>query len=317
MSLGRIAQVLSSAFIAVGLAIGLSAPAVAAQSVAITPTSSEQTIQPGSQAKGTVQVLNQADTPFTFKMYAAPYSVNGEEYDPSFTPIPGATQVTAWVKLGATSNSLASYSGARVDYSITVPADAKPGGYYAVIFAETQSKVEGSGVATLKRVGTILYIRVAGAVAEAGSVASWQVGWLQQPNLLQLLRVQNTGSVFYTADIHTTVRDVFGRSKFSYAQKRKILPEKIRRIAIKWDKTPAIGLFVVSGEVGILGKTSQLPSKYVLVLSHETRVLILILAGIVIFFAVLKHILARRSKGKKNVVGEVQNTDKGGPKDEA
>ncbi len=270
--------------------------ASAAQSVAITPTSTEQVVQPGGQVKGTVQVLNQADTPFDVKLYTAPYSVTGEDYDPSFTPIPGATQASDWIKLSTSSTSLRSYSGSSIDYTVTVPANTAPGGYYGVIFAETQSKVEGSGVTTLKRVGSVIYIRVAGQVTESGRVVSWQVAWLQQPNLSQAVRIENSGGTFFTATIKTEVRDIFGRPKFSYSQKRKILPGKIRRIQIVWDKTPPIGLFVVAGQVDMLGKSNQLASKYVLVLSQDARNAILAIVIIIILFSLVKRILRRRKK---------------------
>lgn len=287
--------------------------AKAAQAITITPTSIDKVINPGEALKGQTQVLNQADSPFDYKVYAAPYSVTGEEYDPSFTPIPGATNVASWFKLKAAKTRLDAYTTSALDYTITVPANAKPGGYYAVIFAETESKVEGTGVTTQKRVGTVAYIRVAGDAVEQGGVASWSVPWFQEPNLLQTLRLENTGSVHYSATIKTTVKDVFGSTKLSYAQKRNVLPEKIRKVEIEWEKTPALGIFNVSGTVEIFGKTTPLSTKYVLVMSKEIQRGILIFGGIIILFYLSKKIYRYR-KAKKKRANSAKNEEK--PNDE-
>lgn len=270
----------------------------AAQAITITPTSIDKTINPGQTITGQTQVLNQADSPFDFKVYAAPYSVTGEEYDPSFTPIPGATDVTSWIKLKAAKTRLEPFSVSTLDYSIAVPADAKPGGYYAVIFAETESKVEGTGVTTQKRVGTVVYIKVAGDTIERGKVITWAVPWLQVPNLTQILRIENTGSAHFGATIKTSVKDLFGSTKLSYAQKRNVLPEKVRKVEIVWEKTPAFGVFKVDGSVEILGNTTQLDSKYVLVISQPIRRGILVVLGIMIV-ATLGRQLYKRRKAKR------------------
>lgn len=282
--------------------------AKAAQAITITPTSIDKVIIPGQTLKGQTQVLNQADSPFDYKVYAAPYSVTGEEYDPSFTPIPGVTNVASWFTLKTAKTRLEPYSTSALDYSITVPANTKPGGYYAVIFAETESKVEGTGVTTQKRVGTVVYIRVAGDAVEQGGVTSWIVPWFQEPNLMQTLRLENTGSVHYSATIKTNVKDLFGNTKLSYAQKRNVLPEKIRKVTIEWEKTPALGIFKVNGTVEIFGQTTPLSTKYVLVMSKEIQRGLLIVLALIILFIISKKIYRRR-KAKKLAQAELKKEE--------
>jgi hypothetical protein len=272
----------------------------AAQAITVTPTAIDVTVNPGQTVTGQTQVLNQADSPFDFKVYAAPYSVNGEEYDPSFTPIPGATNVSSWISLRAAKKRLEPFSLSTVDYRIAVPTDAKPGGYYAVLFAETESKVEGTGVTTQKRVGTVVYIKVAGEMVERGQVITWKVPWLQAPNLTQTMRIENTGSAHFAATIRTNVKDLFGATKLSYTQKRNVLPEKIRKIDIVWEKTPPLGIFKVDGSVEILGNTSKLDTKYVLVVSQPIRHGLLIATGIITLILIAR-VLYKRRKNKRAI----------------
>lgn len=286
--------------LALGVLIALFIPQAsqAAQAITVTPTSIDKVIIPGQTISGQTQVLNQADSPFDFKVYAAPYSITGEDYDPSFTPIAGAADVASWFTLKPAKTRLEPFSTSALTYTISVPADTKPGGYYAVIFAETESKAEGTGVTTQKRVGTVAYIRVAGDAIEQGSVATWSVPWFQQPNLQQLLRIENTGSVHFAATIKTTVQDVFGNTKLAYAQKRNVLPEKNRRVTIEWEKTPALGIFKVQGSVEIFGKSTPLTTKYVLVMSQEIQRGLILLIGLVVLMYVSKKTYRRRKARK-------------------
>ncbi len=283
----------------VALAVLLPANTHAAQAITITPTSIDKVIKPGETLSGSTQVLNQADTAFDFKVYSAPYSVNGEEYDPSFTPIPGATDVSKWIALKTAKTHLEPYSTSALNYTIKVPANAKPGSYFGVIFAETSSKVDGTGVVTQKRVGTVVYIQVAGNAVRQGKVITWDVPWFQEPNLTETLRLENTGSVHYPAIIHTEVKDLFGNPKFTYTQQRNVLPEKVRKVVIKWEKTPALGIFKVDGSVDILGQKQPLSTKYVLVMSKSVQQGILIVVALIILYLIIRMIWRKR-KSKRS-----------------
>lgn len=283
--------------IAIAVAAFMAGPTHAAQSITISPTSSEITINPGEQYQGAIQVINQADSPFDYKPYTLPFTVSGENYDPSFTPIPGATKSEDWVSVKAEKSHLDPYTSTNLSYTVKVPTDAKPGGYYVVVFAETESKtLATTGVITKQRVGTKLYIRVAGDVQESGRVLTWQVGNLQFPPLKQLVRIENSGGVYFPATVHTTVRDVFGAPKYEFKQRRNVLPGKIRRMDIVWDKTPAFGLFKVGGSVEYLGKTELLATQYLLVASQTIRNIAATLALGTVALLIIRWILRRRKR---------------------
>lgn len=286
--------------LAVGAALALLIPikAQAVQSITVTPTAIDKEVAAGTTIAGTTQVLNQAETAFNFNVYAAPYSVSGEDYDPSFVPIPGATNVASWIKLKAAKTRIEPYSLSDVNYQISVPAATKPGSYYGVIFAETESQVDGTGVVARKRVGTVMYIRVPGDVVQEGRVISWNVPWFQAPNLTQSIRIENTGTVHYAATIQTTIKDLFGSTKLTYKQQRNILPEKIRRVVIDWEKTPPLGIFKVSGSVTILDQVTPLPDRYVLVMSQSLRQILAVCALIIITIVAISMIRKRRRKPK-------------------
>lgn len=240
----------------------------------ISPTSVDVTVAPGGIYKGEMLVMNQGELDVAYSVYATPYSVTGEEYKPYFSPVKGATDITKWFTFDKSgSDSLKIGTQESIPYTITVPKNVGAGGYYATIFAETSDKGGAAGVVTRKRVGMIVYLRVSGDVKESGSVNAWNVAWMQQAPLRADVKVANTGSAHFKANVHVTVSDLFGSKKFSYERAPEILPQKLRDIPISWENGATYGLFKVNGTVTYLNKTEQLPTQYVFVANLPMRLL--------------------------------------------
>lgn len=277
--LAHVGILLLATFLAIG-SFGARAHATTG-GITISPTSINKEIAPGTSYKGEVIVINQGDVDVTYKVYATPYSVSGEEYKPYFAPVKGATNITDWITFASAGKTLKVGNDDHVGYTINVPKNTGAGSYYGTIFAETEDK-GSNGVITRKRVGTVVYIRVSGNATEQGNVETWSVPLVQQDPLSANLRLANTGSVHYEAKLKVTVSDIFGSKKFIYEREPKVLPQKIRRIPISWQDGATFGLFKVSGEVDYLGKTEKLPTKYVFVANTFMRILtVLILVGFI------------------------------------
>jgi uncharacterized membrane protein len=264
------AVVIALALVAGGLSLG-SAHA-ASGGLTISPTSFDQEIAPGSSKSGEMLVINQGELDLNYKVYATPYSVNGEDYKPYFQPIKGAIDISKWFKIDNTGGPLPIGQQDTIPFTITVPKGIGAGSYYATLFAETDDK-GSSGVVTRKRVGSVVYIRVAGKAIEKGSVDSWKVPILQQDPLHATLKIANTGSIHFQSDVKITVKDVFGGTKFTYERTPKIIPQKIRDIPVQWDDGAKFGLFKIGGEVKYFNTTETLPTKYVFIANTPMRLI--------------------------------------------
>ena len=250
----------------------------------ISPTSATPTVAPGSSYTGQLLVMNQGEVDIDYNVYATPYGVTGEDYQPYFTPIKGATDITKWFSFGNTGDTLKVGQQDTIPYTITVPKGTGAGGYYATIFAETSDK-GSAGVITRKRVGMIVYLRVSGNAVEKGSVDTWNVSWLQDPPFNADVKVGNEGSVYFQAKVKVTVSDLFGSPKFSYERDPEILPQKVRDIPITWQNGATFGLFKVSGEVDYLNTTQNLPTRIVFIANTPMR--LLTLAMLLAFVAIV------------------------------
>lgn len=245
----------------------------ASSGLTISPTSSDIAVAPGGTYKGEMLVINQSELDYNYSVYATPYSVTGEDYKPYFIPTKDAVDITKWVSFDKNAGDLKVGNEDRIAFTVKVPAGTVPGSYYGTVFAETTDK-GNSGVVTRKRVGMIVYLRVSGDAVEKGSVASWNVSWLQDAPLSASLRLANEGSTHYKAQIKVAVTDLFGNKKFSYERDPQVLPQKIRNVPIVWENGATFGLFKVEGEVNLLNHTEKLPTQIVFVASTPMRLLV-------------------------------------------
>jgi hypothetical protein len=261
----------------------------ASQAITMTPTTSSPVINPGGTYKNSFQVINQGQGTYAFQVYTAPYHVSGEDYTPDFSPVPNELPVNNWFSLSNSGSQIDPGQSAKINYTIAVPPKTVPGGYYAVIFAQTQFPKTANSITLNERVGEIFYIEVAGPVTQKGAILAWSSPLLQKPPLSATLRLEDTGGLYYPATIHIKVKDLFGNTKYSLLTIKEVLPQTIRRIDINWTKAPSLGLFKVTGTVSFLNRNHVLATQWVLVMSQSVRL------GFIIGFVILLIIIVLRA----------------------
>jgi hypothetical protein len=268
-----------------------------AQSITISPTSIDQSVQPGSLNTGSFEIINSGSTNYTFRVYATPYGVSGENYNPEFTPIPGAPNITSWFHFSTTTAQVGVRQVVTVNYTIHVPSGTLAKGYYAVAFAQTQPKTDTkTGVVVTDRVGEIFYLRVAGNVTQGGKLLSWQTSFLQKPPITPMVRIEDSGAYNFPSIVTIHIKNVFGRTVYTVETTKQILPQTIRRIETPWAKSPSIGLFKVSGSAQFLNHTYQLPTKYVLVMSQTVRIIVVVIIVLIVIALIYRR---SRAHGRK------------------
>lgn len=124
--------------------------------------------------------------------------------------------------------------------SITVPANASPGGYYGVVrFTATPPDLKGTGVSLSASLGALVLLKVNGTVKEGVSIAELSVnhdgktGTLFESTPLNFVeRIKNEGNTHEQPTGQVTITDMFGK-KVALVNvnplQRNILPQSIRR----------------------------------------------------------------------------------------
>jgi hypothetical protein len=286
---------LTAAFIAF---VAPSAAHAASQEITITPTSASPVIAPGATVEGSLQVINQGQTDYPYTIYSAPYRVLDEDYTPDFTQLPDSVPADKWFSFSGAGGNLKAGQTTTIHYTIHVPENIAPGGYYATVFAQTAFPEQANSITLNKRVGEIFYIKVDGTVTEKGALLNWSANFLQEPPIVATVRLANTGGVHYPATLQVDVRDIFGQSKYNLDTTKEILPQTVRKIPIPWNNTPFIGIFQITGNITMLGQTQQLPAQWVFVMSMPAKIGFVILL-IIIAAVVWLRFVARKRKSKK------------------
>ena len=263
-----------------------------ADSITLSPVSRKYSLEAGQTVEDKLTVVNDGKTAYDIAVYSRPYSVTNEAYEPDFTKTPANADAYGWVKFPKTKYRLEAGQSIEVPFSMTVPANAKPGGHYGVVFAETQpdeAAANGNAVIRKKRVGAILYATVKGDFITKGQLDSTHIPfWQPQPPLHAESRATNSGNSDFVNATEFTVKDVFGNTKFTQIKEFTLLPGTSRVMSFDWNGASWLGFYKVELKQTVLGKTS-VDSGYVLLLPRYLPVLLVVVLLIGGAYAWFRH----------------------------
>lgn len=215
-------------------------PDLYALSLNISPPSFTAAVKPGGSASGKVDVFNKGDIAVGILAYTQDWVYQGDggkEFRAAgTTPLSCAK----WIQLFPQKFEMEPNSTVSVQYSITVPQDAK-GGYYAVIFFESvptgdTADEAGMFIRFAGRLGAIVYLEVEGSTERKAAVESLSIEPPQSNKPLELkLAMKNTGNVYIGAEGVLNIMDdeglIYGTQKFGPVN---TLPGDTREYAAEW-----------------------------------------------------------------------------------
>lgn len=266
------------------------------QAISLSPATTQVSIDPGKSSSQKVEVINTGDDSFNVTFSAAPYYVTGQNYDPHFTQLPGTVDASKWITIPTDKALLNSHKVLTENYTIKVPANTAPGGYYAVIFAETsQSNITSGGVVPHNRVGNIVYITVNGDVKTSGYVKGSSLpGFTFSPTVPLDIQVANDGGVHFQTTASFSVTDITGKEVYNAHFDRLILPSTVRNITTTWTAQMPVGIYTVHRQATVADKLTKLPDQTIVVINPWFLIgIILVVLAIVMFFVL-------RSKQRKS-----------------
>lgn len=267
--LGLIFVAVAALFIALSHAqVSYAADEADTTQITMSPTSTRLELTPGSSQTGKFTVVNSGKKAYTFKVYAAPYSIADSAYSqPDFTHPSDRTRISSWISFEKDSYLLGAGETLTVPFTVNAPNDVPNGGQYGVIFAETEGEIDtrsGNAVVSKKRVGMVLYAQLPGTTRSSGNVEAFTTSWLQmaQPPVFRHT-VENNGNTHFDATVKYVVEDLNGKEVAKNEITSVVLPETSREIELTWNNAPPIGLYNVSRTVSFL-ETTQTTKQLVL-----------------------------------------------------
>ena len=274
----------------------------------ISPVSNRVSLSKGGEYDYSFTVSNIGSEDFSYHVYAAPYSITGEDYSVSFSTETNRTQVARWIqfydeegKLGDTARfKIKAGESQSVSYRIKVPDSIPDGGQYACIFAEsdeTEGSVSGSGIKTVSRVGLIVYGRTDGETIDKAEIKDINIpGFMTSGKISVESKVANNGNTDFEAVFATNIKSLFGRQLYEKNSSYNVLPDTERRVHTEWEGTPFMGIFQVHYVVRTLDQIEE-TTRIVVILPIFVIVLTIILLTLIIIWII---ILIRKRRERKS-----------------
>ncbi|MCL1839627.1 hypothetical protein FWF89_01315 [Candidatus Saccharibacteria bacterium] len=269
----------------------------------VSPTSRSLSLEPGDTYDGEFTVSNIGSESFSFKVYASPFSVVGENYDHDYSSEKNYNQIHRWVTFDKTEFSLAVDESQVIIYHVNVPEDVPTGSQHAVLFAESSgNNTSSNGIKAISRVGMRLIARVSGETNEGVEITDYSLPTLRisfnASQITATSKVKNTGNADAEARYNFEVKPFFGGDPvFSEEKTSLIYPDSEYRHNIAWENTPLLGLFSVTYSVSI-NKLTQDETRVVLVIPAWLLIILLILLTFLVIWIILKVKKRRKLRSK-------------------
>jgi hypothetical protein len=215
--------------------------------VMVSPTVLRLDVKHASTSEEHMTVTNPGDSPVSVQVYAAPYSVQGEEYDPTFEKSGARNDIVRWITFEHSRYTLKPQESVDIKFTITVPESVPAGGQYAAIFAQSE-QTGGEGINLAARAGMLLYAHTDGTtIDDTRYLSSAFPFWLHPGGTISTTaRFINQGNTDATISGQLKARNLLtGETVFEGETFEKyVLPDTIRALHLDWDKNlPVVGIF--------------------------------------------------------------------------
>ncbi len=216
--------------------------------LSITPIRYEISGNPGETLEKEMTLLNETKNPQTLYASFANFEAQGDTGSPSF--IEPTDGLGTWMTTEQASINLLPGQQKVMPFKITIPKDAEPGGYFAVIFWGTAPNARPGEVSVGTQTGLLVLLTVNGAVEESAGLVDFQTQgntWFykQLPVGFQY-RFSNQGNDRVKPAGSVVVRSIFGwRVKKVNVNPvdGNVLPGTTRKFMPEWSKRDSVDTY--------------------------------------------------------------------------
>jgi hypothetical protein len=206
-----------------------------AEAVRLSPVRAEFEVSPGESVTGSVKVHNNESRPLTLYTSAQTFQAQGETGSPEL--VESKTGFPAWISMEPAVYVPVGET-VTLDYSITVPSDATPGGNFGAIVLSPETGGSGNVVIGSK-IAMLVFLRVAGDINEEGGIIEFKPErrvFSALPVSL-MYRFNNNGGDRLLPQGHIKVRSLVGIRTGKFDANPvigNVLPQSVRSFTVEW-----------------------------------------------------------------------------------
>ncbi len=229
--------------------------------ISIAPLKIDELVNPGEVLEKTIKVTNLFDSAQTFYFSAADFKA-GDESGKAILVSPGSEEgpfLSSWLNLPREGISFKAGEKKEISFTISVPEEVGPGGYYgAVILGTSPPKLElgeggrTAGIAIGHQATTLVILQVAGDAIEDALVQEFSTdkNFYSAPFKINFLtRVKNLGNVHIKPHGLIEIKNMLGKKIATIEVNdlgANVLPDSIRRFVNSWEGDFGFGRYIAS-----------------------------------------------------------------------
>lgn len=311
---------------------------LAAVALTVSPVRVELSGNPGDSAVSSIKVINPEAVSKTYFTNIETFEATDETGNPTFRVV--KSDLASWIKI-TDAVTLGPNETKEIPFSIGIPKNAEPGGYFAAIFLTDNppAQTQQSQVSLSSQVGSLVLFRVNGNIQEGADILEFDAKnhqhWFTSLPVSFYFRFQNSGQSWVKPLGDMVVQNFFHHTTTIFPanpNEGNVLPQSIRRFENSWIgrdglTTPpakfwsavlyqwrnfAFGPYAVRLNLAYGSQTLQSATATATVWVFPWQLLlVLLIAGIIAFF-VLRLLIRRYNRWIRNRPGPAASRQKSG-----
>lgn len=340
--LGRLAGLISLASLVI-MTMAMPQKTLAAEAIMLSPSRVEELVSPGQVITKTIKVTNNSESPKKIYAYLRDFTAEGEEGKPRLI-VPGTEQgsfLSSWITITSEGVDISAGGDAEFAYTVTVPQNAGPGGYYGAIIFGTRapdvkidSVEKGAAIGVAQQAGSLILLQIPGDANETASIRDFITDkeFYSTPfNVNFTARIQNQGNVHIKPRGTIEITNMLGNKVANVRVNdtgSNILPNSTRRYEMPWSGDFGFGKYKAqlaltygtSAEQGGNGMQSLTSIKYFWIFPWKIIGIVVssiafVIAAIFVFLKIYKNKAIESAMSEMGVGSEyyVKKTQGGSP----
>lgn len=270
------------------------------------PTKIELPVEPGMEKIVELVVTNRMGEPRIFNLDIEDMkgSDNPEETVVLLGDDRGPYSLRDYLSFPEASFELAQGERARIPVTVSIPADAEPGGLYGTVLVTTTSVPKDtvddtsgarSGAVIVSRIGALFFVTVPGEVLKEGSLTGFSTIpegksiWSSGPIRFQLL-FENTSSVHLSPFGSIRIKNILGEEiGLVEVDPWFAMPQSLRRREVSFDRAHLFGYYTAEASID-RGYGGVVDTKQVSFIVIPWMLLVVAFGGLMLVFFVLRYV---------------------------
>lgn len=224
------------------------------------PGRSEISVSPGETIVREITVTNRISDGRSFKLEVE--DIRGTADGSAAVELSGAERgpysIRDYISFPQDTFTLGLGERARIPVTITIPADAEPGGFYGSVLVSTDRTGDTEGNVPrspiIARVGSLFFVTVRGDIEMSGQTKSIQTldgkKWYEEGPINFGIAYENTGSIHVNPYGEISITNMFGEEVgFVELEPWFVLPKSLRSREVTWDREYLFGRYKVTARI--------------------------------------------------------------------